>query len=317
VVEIDPWANPKKDEAWLEARRRRAVNEVAFKREYLRDWTSAGGQPFYPEFMSRPERYIRRAIGLIEGQPIVRGWDFGYRRPACVWFQYSPQSGRVWVLRELLGQNIDTHSFRDLVLYLSGERTMDYLLKRPMAVQWVNGILANPKMPPPPWFEAVGAPVQYLDYAGPEALQRRAAVEGESAARVDMDILAEEGIRLGVYHVSVKAREKIIRRLMGIKPDGHPGIIVDPSCKDLCLGLGGRIVFKRATTDDPMPDGPQKDGYYDNLHEALGYGLCNVVPVTEEREPEPTGYRWEGREKVPLPTGEGIPCYEAVYGERW
>ena len=93
VVEIDPWANPKKDEAWLEQRRRRAVSEVAFRREHLRDWTSAGGLSFYPEFMERPGRYIRRAPGLIDGLPVIRGWDFGYRRPALVWLQYSPRRG--------------------------------------------------------------------------------------------------------------------------------------------------------------------------------------------------------------------------------
>jgi hypothetical protein len=293
------------------------VSEVAYRREYLRDWTSAGGQSFYPEFMERPQRYILRAPGLIQGQPVVRGWDFGYRRPACVWLQYSPMSGRVWVLRELLGQNVDTHSFRDLVLYLSGERSMDYLLKRPVAVEWVNALRANPRLPSPPWFDLTGEPIQFIDYAGPEALQRRAAVEGEDSARVDSEILGEEGIRLGVYHVTVKAREKIVRRLLMTKPDGHPGLIVDPSCRDLALGLGGRIVFAKATPEDPLPAGPKKDGYYEHLHDALGYALCNVVPATEERPPEPVAMRYEGRELVPMPEGEGIACHEVVYGERW
>jgi hypothetical protein len=271
---------------------------------------------FYPEFMERPTRYIRRSPGLIEGQPVIRGWDFGYRRPACIWLQYSPTSGRVWVLRELLGQNIDTHSFRDLVLYLSGERSMEYLLKRPVAVEWVNALRSNPRLPPPPWFETAGGAIQYIDYAGPEALQRRAAVEGEDSARVDAEILGEEGIRLGVYHVSVKAREQIVRRLLQLRPDGHPGLLVDPSCKDLALGLGGRIVFKKPTKDDPLPDGPAKDGYFEHLHDALGYALTNIVPATEEKPPEEPAMRWEGRQKVAMPAGDGIICNEVLV-ERW
>lgn len=259
---------------------------------------------------------MRRASGLLEGQPIIRGWDFGYRRPACVWMQYSPKAGRVWLLRELLGQNIDTHSFRDLVLYLSGERPIEYLLRRPTAVAWVNALRANPKLPPPPWFDTTGAALQFLDYGGPEALQRRAAVEGEDAARVDADILAEEGIRLGAYHTTVKAREKIIRRLLMARPDGDRGLWIDPACRDLTLGLGGRITFKKASNADPLPDGPAADGYYEHLHDALGYALTNIVPATEERGPAPVAMRWEGREPVVVLNSEGVACYETV-GGRW
>ncbi len=266
--------------------------------------------------MENAAGFIRRAPGLIDGQPVIRGWDFGYRRPACVWLQYSPRAGRVWVLRELLGQNIDTHSFRDLVLYLSGERSMEYLLRRPTAVAWVNALRLNPRMPPPPWFDTTGSALQFLDYAGPEALQRRAAVEGEDAARVDADILGEEGVRLGVYHTTVKAREKVIRRLLMTRPDGARGIFIDPACKDLALGLGGRITFKKASSEDPLPDGPAKDGYYEHLHDALGYALTNVVPATEERQPDPPAMQWQGRERVPAPPTDGVACNEIMV-DRW
>jgi hypothetical protein len=311
VIEIDPWANPAKDEAWLDQKRRSAVSEVAFRREYLRDWMSAAGQSFYPEFMERPERYIRAATGLLRDLPVIRGWDFGYRRPACVWLQFSPKSGRVWVLRELLGQNIDTHSFRDLVLYLSGERDIEFLKRRPKAIERVNAIREDRRLPPPPWFDGSGGPVHFIDYAGPEALQRRAAVEGEDAARADAEVLAQEGIRLGVYHTTVKAREQICRRLLLTRPDGHPGMLLDPACRDLVLGLGGRIAYKRPTRDNPMPDEPAKDGYYEHLHDALGYALVNVVPVAEELPSAPVHarpQRWGAEE--PIEHGEGFEVRE-------
>jgi hypothetical protein len=316
VVELDIHALPERDPctqagaAWGEAERR-AVGEVAFRREHMRDWTAAPGEPYYPEFVSNPKRYIRRADALLD-RPVYRGWDFGFRRPACVWFQVS-STNRTWVLRELRPENIDTYSFRDLVLYLSGQRQLEDILHRTRAVEWINRIRDNPRLPPPPWFP-MGT--NYLDYGGPEAHQRRAAVEGESSERTDADVLLAGGVSLQVFNTPVRARSNIVRRLLQIRADGWPGLLFDPACPELVLGFGGGIKFKKPTPENPIPDEPHKDERFSHLHEALGYGIVNCVPLADDYPQEQVAHRWEGRERVPFYPSSGFEVSE-VEASRW
>lgn len=316
VVEIDPWADPAKDAAWLEAKRRKMPSEVAFRREYLRDWTSAAGTPYYPEFSESPKRYICACTGLVPGQPIIRGWDFGYRRPACVWFQPSPNKGRVWFLREVMGENIDTHSFRDLVLYLSGQLDIEDLKRRPKALAKVQAIRENPKLPPPPWFSHSPEGLRFIDYAGPEALKRHPEAEGDDAARVDAEILQRGGIHLRTFYTTPKGRAKIMRRLLLVQADGHPGALFDPACRELVMGMGGFIVFAKPTKEQPESNDPQKDGYYENLHDAAGYGLAGELPADDDLPDPPPLTVYEGRSPVQIPQ-EGWPIHEVHNPDRW
>lgn len=299
VFELDYIADPaKRDPAWAARMRARMPNEKEWRREFMRDWTSAAGDAFYPEFGIEPYRYIYPATRLLNA-PIVRGWDFGFRHPACVWFQYSPKSGRVWVLRELMPENIDTFSFRDLVLYLSGQKSLEQLERRPQALAWVKKIKDDPRMPAPPWFEAdASAPIHWLDFSGPEATKVSASVEGEHKERSDKAILEAEHLVLECPSVGIAAREAVMRRLLQRRPDGHPGIVFDPACPILIEGMNGGIAFAKETKLNPDPTEPNKDGYYEHLHDALGYGLVNMVPAVDEVAPIPRIVQYLNRRPV-------------------
>lgn len=289
IVELDYWADPRKDEVWAEKMRRGMPSEVQWRREFMRDWTSAAGESYYPEFVARPEFYIRACMKLINA-PIIRGWDFGFRHPACVWLQYSPISGRAWVLREIMpggftneSGRIDTGSFADLVLYLSGQVPLEAIQGSPRALQVVNDINATEGMPKTPWFggEGMAIPLRFLDWAGHEALQRGRHPEHDSKERTDADILASKGITLGAYYTTPKARENVIRKLLLSKSDGLPGIFFDPACRLLCEGFGGGIAYPKPTRENPDPGEPAKDGWYEHVHDALGYPLVQIVPVAD------------------------------------
>lgn len=275
VVELDYWADPDRDEAWA-ARQMAAMPSLhAWRREFLRDWTTSAGSPFYPEVATDADRYIRRLPRLISG-PVYRGWDFGYRRPACVWLQWSPASRRLWAIREVLPENLDTYAHRDLVLYCSGQRALDDLKNRPRALEWVRVLEDGPC--PPPWFPPG---TRFVDYAGPEALQRTASVEHEHADRTDAAILRAEGIDLQVFTTSINAREQVMRSLLTIRPDGAPGLLLDPACRRLIEGMKGGIGYPEATKANPTPTQPRKDGFYEHLHDALGYAAINLCPIDE------------------------------------
>lgn len=311
VMEIDYWADPEKTPEWAE-KQRRLYTLRQWKREMLRDWTTAEGDAFFPEFTINPDLYQLKIPCLSPG-PVIRGWDFGFRGPACVWMQVLP-NGRVLVLRELLALHTEIHEFRDLVMYLSGQRELEQLQKdgRKRALHFVDMIVNKRKAPwksypKPPWF---GGVTKWLDFAGHEAnatsgIQTMHNDKPETCAK---DVLIAGGIQLQAGAVRKAAREYVFRRLLGQLEDGLPGIIIDPRCKLLVEGFNGGLAYPKPTKLNPQPTEILRDGVYEHLYDAGGYGVANVVDVTEARDVKPKIQVWVGRELKTLEEEE----YEKV-----
>lgn len=312
VVSLDWFADPTRTQAWLDKMRTAATNESSFQAEIMRNWDVSPGVAFYSEFQSNREAYVKRLPRLINA-PVYRGWDFGGRNPAAVWLQYSPKTGRVWILREVLFYGMDIYSFRDLVLYLSGQRDRVFLERRPAAIAWLEALERDPMTPPElrvtPWFDMSPTnPIQFVDYAGHEAEQGI----GREAGNVPMEytrkqILAAEGVHLNAHYTTTKAKTDIIRRLLQPMADGRPGIFIDPACRVLIRGFSGGITFAAPSPNNPDPMGPAKDEVYSHLHEALGYVVANAVPLDQiprPREPEFIGF--DQREPVYATSGDSI-----------
>jgi hypothetical protein len=285
IVTIQAGADPaKRSQEWHEAQLAAMLGDVKdYRREYAIDWTSASGDVFYPEFARNPERYVA-PVKHDPNKPVYRGWDFGFRHPACVWFQ-KDSFGRCLVLREVMPDNIDTYSFRDLVLYLSGSLDLKVLQRRPRAYQWLRKLEQaewefqgkTGKYPRPPWF----APTQsFIDHSGPECYAA-SKIEGEKGERNDAEVLASEGIYLNVLSTRVSAREAVVRRLLLPGDGGRFGLVLHPSCEILIGGLAGGICYAEGTDRNPEPTEPAKNGWHEHVHDAFGYGVINVFPVGE------------------------------------
>jgi len=214
--------------------------------------------------------------------------------------QLAP-SGRVAILREIVPEQIDSHNFRDLVLYLSGEidyRTLERKSRR-RAIEIVGMIQEKKEYPwtnypDPPWFEGM----TFLNFAGHEATASRS-ITGEAAERNDAEVFQNGGIDLWSQFVRPSAREYVFRRMMGIWPDGWPGIVLSKACVVFYDCLNGGLCYPQPTKMVPQPIDPQPDGYYENIYDAGGYGLSNMVAVTEENAIVPK-YEWQGRTLVRL-----------------
>ena len=309
VVTIEAECDPaKRDPAWHQ-KQIELMGYKDYRREHRLDWTSSEGDLYYPEFANDPDRFVDHALGFFRDSPVYRGWDFGIRHPACVWFQVIGRS--VNVLREVLPSQIDSYSFCKLVLYLSGELELDKLQAYPRAFRWAHKLSEMEPtkwgdkeypFPKPPWFPEG---TRFLDFAGPEVYNPHSNVEKETQERNDYEILASNGIFLGVLATRVAARVAVVRKLMLPQPDGKSRLNLSPHCRDLCAGFGGGIAYKKATENDPEPEAPAKDGYYEHLHDALGYGIINLVTVVEEGAPQPAqGPVREQWELEPEPTTE-------------
>lgn len=309
VVELDYWADPDRGEAWRD-REKIKYSEKDWRRENLRDWTSAEGDVFYPEWNDNGgrEKYVVPLLRLAK-LPIVRSFDFGFRRPACTWLQYSPASDRVWVVREFMPHDLGTHDFRDAVQFLSGR--FDYSGLTPRARDWVDLYAGKRGAPQPPWFAST---TDFFDVSGPESYRTEAsairATEEANAAQV----FANGEIFLNMVDPPVKARFDVIRRLLKMRPDGWPGILVDPQCEEIIEMFNGALAFERSTKENPIPTKPRKDGHYENIHDALGYGIIAVVPMEDRHPGEPNrllvGYN--GRTPVYRAEGDDLGWYETV-----
>jgi hypothetical protein len=223
-------ADPDKDSLkWLLKQRQKMPDERSFRREYLLDWTSADGDVFYPDFAERPEAYVNPNVEFNPEWPVHRGFDFGFRRPACIWTQLNPHNGQVVILHDLLPSGIDTYSFRNLVMFLSGETLRpgkDYsvdlelreLAKRPRAYSLLHKIAKAP-----PWWAPAGDPRPYpipffppgthfFNYSGTEALKVSATVDSEKKERTDAEVFQSGGIILDMSYQSIEAGETLIRK---------------------------------------------------------------------------------------------------------
>lgn len=331
VVTLMSSADPEKDtEEWLNQRRAEQPDDVAFRREFLLDWTSAEGNPFFPEFAEKASDYVQPHV-VDPLKPVIRGWDFGRRKPACVWMQ--EQEGQVVVLYSLIGDDIDIHSFRDLVMFLSAEpmrvdlETTDVNLElevlkgRPAALRHLREIMDRR----PWWPEGDPDKIQYNvpilppgltfeDYSSYEAYQKQA-FDTEAGEKSSAEVLSSRGIHIRWLQKPESYGDNIIRRLMLKMPDGRYGLSISPMAPDLIVGLGGALTYAPSTTANPRPDKVRDDNYYINVYDAFRYGVVNMADVGErvkayrrdvatpaapdkderlEAKPKPRGGRWRG-----------------------
>lgn len=288
IMELDHWAHPdKQTQEWEDLARAEMPSEVEFRREHKRDWTSASGKTYFPEYARKKEHYARRVGGLLDA-PVARGWDFGYWGLACAWMQYSSKFDRVAILRELFAVEWNTDDFGMAVKYFSGHASLESLRDFPKAFDHVHeyAVMSEKRpdiYPPAPWFPSpLEEPIVFWDFSGPEATAVRP-LENERGERTDQEILMGLGIHLSIHGSRIKSRERVWRRLMRDREDGKPGLWVDPSCRILHMALGGRLVRKEATEANPTPEEHKKDGLTDHLYEAASYAIIEICPALEKR----------------------------------
>lgn len=293
-------ADPDKDSLdWLMRQRAKMPDERAFRREYLLDWTSADGDVFYPSFSNNPDRYVSAKAKFNPEWPVYRGFDFGFRRPAAVWCQMDPDTEQVIILHDLLPSEVDTYTFRDLVMFLSGEtlhpgrdynikRELETLSLRPRAYSLAENIAKNP-----PWWAPAGELVTYpipffppgtefRNFSGPEANKISSTVETNKKERTDAEVFASGGIFLDSAYQSVAAGEILIRKQLHFTDAGLPGLVCSPAATNSIAALGGGVVYAVSTPANPRPDTAKKDGLWEHIHDAIRYVITHIVDPDSE-----------------------------------
>lgn len=210
----------------------------SWKRRYLLGETAAlpSGTPVYPAFV---ESVHVQETHIIPDRPIIRGWDWGLRRAACVWGQIE-DSGRLLIHREWLAMETPEEQFID------------------GAILRTNG-----------WFGA--RPCR--DFGDPAARNRDP--NGVST----LQRLMKRNIQLGFRQSTYGERIPLINKKLSEMIDGRAAVVVNPSCKLMIEGFVGGYHYPEFQGDSEFTlkkDTPYKDGILDHIMNAAEYVFVNL-----------------------------------------
>ena len=237
----DP-ARAAKAQAWLDTMRQAYPDPNDFAREMEINWSAGYGARVFPQFTD-----THHAVGQAfrPHKLLYRFWDFGWHAPVCLVAQIDGQ-GRLCLLKEVVGAKQTTHDFASDVVRRSAE-----------------------------WYPRHAA--GFEDFCDPAGQQIKS-LASERNERRDVEVLAGLGISASSeYGWSRKDARTLIHRLLTLRADGTPSLVVDPEgCPLTTQAFLGRYVFP--TTKD----GRQKEDPDDATHPwadvmaALRYGVIGL-----------------------------------------
>ena len=210
----------------------------SWRRRYLLGKTGflPAGTPVYSSFI---ESLHVRSTKLIPDRPLIRSWDFGFRRAACSWMQLT-DAGHLLVHREWMA------------------------LETP-ETEFIEGVKTRTNE----WF----GPRACVDYGDPAARNRDP--EGIST----LVRLQAAGIKLVARQSTYSERIPLINQRLSQLIDGKPAVAVDPQCPILIEGLLGGYHYPEIDPDKKFTQAheiPDHDQWFSHLMNALEYAFVNL-----------------------------------------
>jgi hypothetical protein len=198
--------------------------------------SSFEGQPVFPQF--------KMAIHSIEGvyekydrySTLYRFWDFGFRRPVCIWAQMDME-GRLLVMREKMGENQDIHEFAPLC--------------RKLTEQWFPGVN------------------DIMDYGDP-------AVRQQKDTGSTLVALTQHQITMRYKTSSIEEGLRAIRLWLERMINGEPAFQFDKRNVPILIDAMRGGYHYPSATGGPGELKPKKDGFFDHPADAFRYGIVNV-----------------------------------------
>jgi PBSX family phage terminase large subunit len=191
------------------------------------------GTPIFGEFSES------RHTGNLKPEPgvqIYRGWDFGFRHPACVWLQALP-TGHVQVLAELLGNNVDIETFARQVQAMTAQRFPNYPV------------------------------VDYCDIAG---------IQKNDLGLSSIAILQKFGVHPRRRKLRIWKTIDGMRDMLSRSSAGFPLLRVHCECHWLIEGFSGGYVVDVRPSGDEVPQTRGDAGIYTHAMDALRYAMADI-----------------------------------------
>lgn len=199
------------------------------------------GRPVFPQFTK--ELYVKPVV-YDPTLPLVRGWDFGYNHPACVFMQMK--EGQVRILAEKLGKKI----------YLDKFVTQEVL---PLQEQ----LFGN----------RVGHLAPVLDFCDPRGSDQT------DKGITSVQILNSFQIYPVYRRTFIEEGIRAINTCLDTKDfkSGFPNFLIHPRCRILIEGFEGG--YARLEGEET----PDKDNYYDHLCDASRYCMIHLMTRMKAR----------------------------------
>lgn len=239
VVWLHYTADPdKRKPDWKKAEKDRLeMSDELWEQEYELSFDVSGNPRLYPTY----EPLIHETeVKFNPFRPIIRGWDFGYERPACVMWQKN-EYDQVVILDAMMGENMLIEEFAEAVI----------------------GFCKNGY--PVGTHEGHKVPIKYRDYC-------------DIAGKHDKDtgntvkILRTYGIHPRYQYSHPAERTILIANRLRMRSDGKPGIIVNRNCQLMVQGFRGGFACKPDALGKATSV-PFKDKYYEHPNDAFGYSV--------------------------------------------
>lgn len=194
------------------------------------------GQPVYPQFKYDLHALVGVAAKYDPYSTLYRFWDFGFRHPVCLFAQIDDQ-GRLLILREKQGQNMDIHEFAPLIKTLTEK-----------------------------WFPGAR---DIRDYGDPAAKQQK-------DTGSTLVALSRHGITLRYKRSFIDDGLREVRLWLERMIGGEPAIQFDREfCPILCDAMRGGYHYPKEL-GGAADAKPEKDGFFDHSADAFRYGVINV-----------------------------------------
>jgi len=208
-------ADPVKNTTWVDREMKKYPSLDLWNQEQEIDFTKTTGLRVHVAF--DPAIHISPdPLPYLPSRTVYRGWDFGFRRPACIWGQVT-ETGVFHLLGEHIGNDITLIPFANQVLTISSAHF------------------------PGATFE---------DWGDPAVRQR-----SDKSEKTSLEKLADLNIRLRYrVGVTVKAGIDTIRDLMSATTDGLIRFKVNATCRNFIDGASGGYI-RDPISDEPLKDG--------------------------------------------------------------
>jgi len=185
----------------------------------------------------------------LENVPLTFGWDFGLT-PGCVIGQWMP-NGRLVVLKEIYRENSGAERFCKTVFEeMRKDGRFDAFLAEDTDANLRQFTV---------WGDPAGDQRAQTDEVTPFTILNNNGFRARPAPTND------PGLRIDA-----------VDALLTTMIDGHPGYLVDPSCRMLIRGFEGKYMYEQSRTqskDGEHRDTPKKNKF-SHLHDANQY-LCS------------------------------------------
>lgn len=238
VLRLHYSADPEKNTPEWIAQAKRGISERSWNREYEIDYDTFEGQPVFEGF--KEDLHISTfEYDPSAGMRVLRGWDFGFHRPA-VTISWMNEFDQLCVRREILGHDEGIRDFGTRVLNIC-------------QVEFPNA--------------------KWVDACDPAGHQRN-----DKSDKTSVEVLNSLGVYPTSKPSNIAEKLEVIRQRLLMRNDGKVGMLVHPDCTRIINGFKGGYRYpedKQGVTNEL----PLKDNYYDNIFDSLEYLATNFLTV--------------------------------------